>query len=78
MSRKIPLSVIVLDRRYRIMESPEILRDPHGARCKALADHEQCVLWIDPKVRRQDREQVIANAISLAWRVRMRETPLVD
>lgn len=76
MARK--FSVVILERTYTVMDSPEPLRDSDDVRCMALADHEQCIIWIDPKVKKAERERIIAHAISLAWRARLHEAPLVD
>jgi alpha-D-ribose 1-methylphosphonate 5-triphosphate synthase subunit PhnH len=44
------LTVYVRRERYTILRSPDPLTDADGARCMALPDPDQHVIWIDPAV----------------------------
>jgi len=75
MARK-PLLVMVARHEYRIVDSPEPLRDSDGQRCRALIDHGEYVIWIDPVSCEADRLELIVRAVSQAWEERLRSVEI--
>lgn len=68
-----PLTVLVVERQYVVLDSPEALDD--GA--EAHIDHEQRVVWLRPGLRGVDRERVVTAVVAQAWRERLRGAPVV-
>lgn len=75
MPRK-PLTVFILCKEYMVIDSPDPLVGDRGERLDATVDHEERVIWINPRLPSQRRTSVVAQAVSEAWRQAWKLAPL--
>jgi hypothetical protein len=70
-------SVFVLCNEYRVMDSPDVLRD-EGRPMVAFIDHVDRVIWVSPAVPAREKLGVVARAVSRAWQERLDQLAAID
>lgn len=71
-------SALIVHLRYRIIDSPEVLRNHAGRACDYQIDHVERVIWLAPGLTDDDREEVLEAAIPRACAEVLRRVPAVQ
>lgn len=72
------LTVLVVDRVYTFLDSPDALVDDDGRRGMYCIDHADAAVWLDPGLNESNRFMAIAHAVSRAWQERLLAVPVVE
>lgn len=72
------LTVFVVAVDYTVQVSPDPLTDDADQPCEFRIEHDDHVIWIDPRVPFRRRQRVILHAVSRAWREALRAVSVIE